>query len=151
MAFTEPRPLRADARRNRDAILKAAKKVLAKCGPDAQMDDIARKAKVGVGTVYRHFPTKDALVGALMVERFEQITQFVEEGLEHEDPFEGFVESLWRGAELGADDRAISGMFGERVNQMVEMHRCQERLNTAAAELIRRAQAAGKLRPDVSV
>ena len=150
MALTEPRPLRADARRNRDAILKAAKKVLAKCGPDAQMDDIARKAKVGVGTVYRHFPTKEALVGALMVERLEQIARYVEQGLEHEDAFEGFVESLWKGAELAAEDRAISALFGERVSQMVGIHACQERLNTAAAELIRRAQADGRLRPDVS-
>ena len=151
MAYTEPRPLRADARRNRDAILKAAKKVLARYGPDAQMDDIARKAKVGVGTVYRHFPTKEALIGALMVERLEQIATFVEAGLEHEDPFEGFVESLWRGAELGAEDRAISALFGERVSQMTEIHSCQVRLNEAAAELIRRAQATGALRPDVTV
>src|SRR3712207_4506319 len=150
MAFTEPRPLRADARRNRDAILKAAKRVLAKYGPDAQMDDIARKAKVGVGTVYRHFPTKEALIGALMVERFDQIAGFVEEALDDPDPFNGFVRSLWRGAELGADDRAISALFGERVGQMSEIHRCQARLNEAAAELIRRAQDAGKLRPDLT-
>jgi AcrR family transcriptional regulator len=151
MAIMEPRPLRADARRNREAVLKAAKAVLAKCGPDAQMDDIARKAKVGVGTVYRHFPTKEALIGALMVERFEQITAFIEAGLEDPDPFNGFAQALWRGAELSAKDRASSALFSERVGELEEVRRCTARLNRAAAELIRRAQEAGAMRKDVTV
>jgi AcrR family transcriptional regulator len=151
MSLTEARPLRADARRNREAILKAAKQVLARCGPEAQMDDIARRAKVGVGTVYRHFPTKDALIRALMVERFEQIADFVEEGLKDPDPWNGFAQALWQGAELGAKDRAISGLFGDRVGEMTEVKEATTRLNRAAAELVRRAQEAGTLRPDVSV
>jgi AcrR family transcriptional regulator len=151
MSIADPRPLRADARRNREAVLKAAKSVLAKCGPEAQMDDIARKAKVGVGTVYRHFPTKEALIAALMAERFEQITGFVEAGLEDPDPWNGFVHSLWQGAQLGANDRAISGLFSERVAMLAEVQASTERLNRAAAELIRRAQAAGTMRPDVTV
>jgi AcrR family transcriptional regulator len=151
MSIVDPRPLRADARRNREAVLKAAKSVLARCGPEAQMDDIARKAKVGVGTVYRHFPTKEALIAALMAERFEQITGFVEAGLDDPDPWNGFVQSLWQGAELGAKDRAISGLFGERVAMLAEVQASTERLNRAAAELIRRAQAAGAMRPDVTV
>ena len=151
MSITDERPLRADARRNREAVLKAAKSVLAKCGPEAQMDDIARKAKVGVGTVYRHFPTKEALIQALMVERFEQITRFVEAGLDDPDPWHGFVESLWQGAQLGANDRAISALFGQRVAQLAAVQAATTRLNAAAAELIRRAQAAGTMRPDVTV
>jgi AcrR family transcriptional regulator len=151
MSIAEERPLRADARRNRDAILKAAKSVLARDGTDAQMDDIARRAKVGVGTVYRHFPTKEALVGALMADRFEQIAAFAEEALQDPDPFRGFVTSLWRGAELGAKDRAITGIFGERTNALMKARQCSERLNAAAAELIARAQAAGTMRADVTV
>jgi AcrR family transcriptional regulator len=151
MSLTEDRPLRADARRNREAVLKAAKSVLAKCGQEAQMDDIARKAKVGVGTVYRHFPTKEALIAALMAERFEQIAAFVEAALDDPDPWHGFVESLWNGAQLGANDRAISALFGERVAMLAEVKASNARLNAAAAELIRRAQEAGAMRPDVTV
>jgi len=149
MSITGERPLRADAQRNRAAILKAAKYVLAKRGTDAQMDDIARKAKVGVGTVYRHFPTKDALVHALMVDRFDQIAKFVEEGLDDPDAFNGLVTSFWRGAESGAKDRAITGLFSDRM--AIEITGPTERLRAAVAELIRRAQAQGTLRPDLTV
>ena len=75
------KPLRADARRNRERILKAARAVFADQGIDAQIDDVAKRAKVGVGTVYRHFPTKEALLDALVRERFEEIAQFAEEAL----------------------------------------------------------------------
>src|SRR5919109_1313125 len=67
--------LRADARRNREAVLAAAKKLFADQGLDAQMPDVARVAKVGVGTVYRHFPTKDDLIAALVAERFERLAE----------------------------------------------------------------------------
>src|SRR3954470_9927496 len=64
---------RADARRNREAVIVAAKKLFADQGLDAQIPDVARAAKVGVGTVYRHFPTKDDLIAALAAERFERL------------------------------------------------------------------------------
>ena len=68
------RPLRADAQRNRDKIVAAARDCFAEAGLDAQMEDVARRAGVGVGTVYRHFPTKDALVRALIVAQMEAMT-----------------------------------------------------------------------------
>ncbi|HVE68365.1 MAG TPA: helix-turn-helix domain-containing protein, partial [Solirubrobacteraceae bacterium] len=64
------RPLRADARRNRERIMEAAREAFAESGLDAQMEDLARRAGVGVGTVYRHFPTKEALVEALVEDYF---------------------------------------------------------------------------------
>ena len=67
---TDERPLRADARRNRERILVAAREVCAQQGAHVQIDDVARIAGVGVGTVYRHFPTKDALIEALVAEKF---------------------------------------------------------------------------------
>ncbi len=69
------RGLRADARRNREAVIAAAKKLFADQGLDAQMPDVAKAAKVGVGTVYRHFPTKDDLIAALAAERFERLAE----------------------------------------------------------------------------
>src|SRR5436305_7830852 len=86
-----PRALRADARRNRDAVLAAAKKLFADQGLDAQMPDVAKAAKVGVGTVYRHFPTKEDLIAALVAERFERLAQKAREGLETEDPWEALA------------------------------------------------------------
>jgi AcrR family transcriptional regulator len=67
------RVLRADARRNREAVIAAAKTLFADEGLDAQMPDVAKVAKVGVGTVYRHFPTKEDLIAALAAERFERL------------------------------------------------------------------------------
>src|SRR3954462_12789547 len=84
------RPLRADARRNRERVLTAARAVFAEAGREAQMDDVARRAMVGVGTVYRHFPTKEALIEAIALDAFEQIAQRAREALEQADPWEGF-------------------------------------------------------------
>ncbi len=84
-------PLRADARRNREKVLAAARAVFSEHGRDAQMDDVARRAGVGVGTVYRHFPTKEALIEALMVAAFETIAEAAEAALEIEDPWEAFT------------------------------------------------------------
>ena len=151
MAIADERPLRADARRNREAILKAAKVVLAKYGTAAQMDDIARKANVGVGTVYRHFPTKEALVRALVAERMETIAGYVVEALEDPDPWHGLVTSLWRGAELGAKDRALSQVFSETSQNFTECAVSRGEMVAASAELIRRAQEAGQMRPDATV
>jgi AcrR family transcriptional regulator len=149
MSVAEDRPLRSDARRNREAILKAARAVLGSQGTCAQMDDIARRAKVGVGTVYRHFPTKDALIRALVDDRVDQIVVFWREGLENPDPWEGFVSALWRGAELGSRDRALSQVFAEDPGQAAEAHAGHAELPVVMGQLIARAQEAGVLRADV--
>lgn len=142
------KPLRADARRNREAILTAAKAVFAQYGEDAQMDDIARTAKLGVGTLYRHFPTKQALIEALLADRFEQIASFVREGLEHDDPFEGLCRSMWRGAEVAERDRGVSQLFAAHIAEASAAHIAQHESLRLVAELIERAQAAGTLRAD---
>jgi AcrR family transcriptional regulator len=142
------RPLRADARRNRQRILKAARAVFADQGIDAQMDDIARRAKVGVGTVYRHFPTKEALLEALVRERFETIAGYAREALERDDPWEGFCELIWRTAEGNAGDRAFCEIvaFTDQA-QVVE----QTGLRASTTELIERAKAQGRMRADATV
>ena len=73
----------------------------------AQIDDVAKRAKVGVGTVYRHFPTKEALLEALVRERFEEIAGYAERGARARDAWEGFCELIWRAAERNAIDRAF--------------------------------------------
>src|SRR3982074_3537806 len=84
-----PRPMRADARRNRDRVLAAARKLFAENGAETQIDDVARVAGVGIGTVYRHFPTKEALMVELVRHKFTRFVEMTEEALESDDqPFE---------------------------------------------------------------
>jgi AcrR family transcriptional regulator len=144
------KPLRADARRNRAKVLAAARKVFSEQGVDAQMDDVARRADVGVGTVYRHFPTKEALLQALTDELFDVIAAHAREMLEHEDPWEALQECLWFGAEKTAGDRAFSEMVAAHKGRLAKSPG-QEDLMITVGEIMRRCIEAGKVRPDVVI
>ena len=147
----EVKPLRADARRNREKVLKAARAVFADEGRDAQMDDVARRAGVGVGTVYRHFPTKEALIEALIMESFQQIADEAERSLEIEDPWEAFTSLLWTGAEIMAGDRALAEVFAASPPASRQRMPGVEGLRESVGKVIARAQASGALRADVVV
>ncbi len=147
----EVKPLRADARRNREKVLKAARAVFADEGRDAQMDDVARRAGVGVGTVYRHFPTKEALIEALITESFQQIADEAERSLEIEDPWEAFTALLWtRRRGHGRRPRAERGVRGDARRRRARCPRV-EGLNESVGKVIARAQASGVLRADVVI
>ncbi len=118
MSSTVSRPLRADARRNRKRVLEAAQVCFARDGIDAQMDDIAACAGVGVGTVYRHFATKEALIEALATDYFETQSELAREALEVEDPWEAFSGFVRRGAGLMADSRALPQVMADRPEMM---------------------------------
>ena len=149
MSTAAVRPLRADARRNRERVLTAARAVFAEQGREAQMDDVARHAEVGVGTVYRHFPTKEALIEAVAIDSFERVTAKAQEALELDDPWEAFTSTLWSGAEILAADRALSELMALIPGPMLKGLPVEQELNAAMTELIRRAQEAGALRTDV--
>src|SRR5690349_10755797 len=104
---TQPKPLRADAERNRQRIIEAARRVFAERGLSATLDDVAAAAGVGVGTVYRRFPNKDELVEALFVDRIDQMVALAERASEIEDPWEAFETFLTQAAELNAGDRGF--------------------------------------------
>jgi AcrR family transcriptional regulator len=148
VAAPDERPLRADARRNREKVLAAARAVFSENGRDAQMDDVARRAGVGVGTVYRHFPTKEALIEALMVDSFQAIAAQAEAALEVEDPWDAFTCVLSRGAEIMAADRALSEVFASIPGAMEQAMPTVEGLQESMAKIMARAQAAGVLRDD---
>jgi AcrR family transcriptional regulator len=142
-----PRAMRADARRNRDKVLVAARSCMARDGLDAQIDDIARAAGVGVGTVYRHFPTKDHLVDALAIARFEHLAELAGEALVKPDPWEAFEGFIRASARIQSDDRVLSEVLTQRPEIM---RAAAERVDMLGlvGELMRRAQQAGGLRAD---
>ena len=142
------RTMRADARRNREAVLAAAKKLFADQGLDAQIPDVARVAKLGVGTVYRHFPTKDALIVALVADRFERLANKASEGLEASDPWDGLAEFIRFAAQSQADDRGLSEVMGSR-SDVMDSAAYEVGLPELCHELVKRAQRTGQLRRDV--
>jgi AcrR family transcriptional regulator len=144
------KPLRADARRNREKVLAAARAVFADQGVDAQMDDVARRADVGVGTVYRHFPTKDALLNALTDELFEVIAAHAREMLEVDDPWAAFLSAMWFGGEKTAGDRAFAEILGASQKTMRSCPGKEDLIETTG-ELMRRCIEAGRMRPDAMI
>jgi AcrR family transcriptional regulator len=145
------RPLRADARRNRERIVAAARDVFTQQGGDAQIDDIARAAGVGVGTVYRHFPHKDALLGELLVERFRLMADNAERAFAVDDPWEAFAGLLRVNAQFCAGDIGVQQALARGPDAWVYPAREIDRLRENTSELIVRAQRAGVMRQDFTV
>ncbi|MGA2928695.1 MAG: helix-turn-helix domain-containing protein [Solirubrobacteraceae bacterium] len=145
------RPLRADARRNRERILASARGVFAEYGAEAQIDDVARQAGVGVGTVYRHFATKEALLAELLREKFRLFSARAREALTQDDePFAVFEDLLRRNAETAASDAAVQHALAaadEHIWAQASSER--EELVAVTGELIARARCAGTIRQDV--
>ena len=101
------RPRRADAERNRSRILAAASELFAQRGLDASMPELAERAGVGVGTLYRAFPDKDHLLGAVMAERLRWLAGEIEAAIAAPDPWAAFTDVIWKGATLHVKDRAF--------------------------------------------
>jgi AcrR family transcriptional regulator len=150
-AATDGEPtLRADARRNREAVLAAARDRFGKFGMDCQIDDIARTAGVGVGTVYRHFPTKADLFAALVTDRFERLAARAREALAEEDPWQAFCELMRHSAELQVRDRALSQFLSSQP-ELGQHAAVESGLADITAELIGKAQRAGGMRADAVI
>ncbi len=143
-----PRPPRADAVRNREAVIHGARKVMGKNGLEAGMDEIARAAKVGVGTVYRHFPNKGDLIEALADYRFESLADYAREALAEHDAGAAFERFLWRAAELQASDQALSEVMRGWGTVMAD---AAERVGILelTRQVLTRAQDAGAIRADI--
>ena len=139
---------RADAVRNRAAITAAAKELFAEEGLDAQMPDVASAANVGVGTVYRHFPTKEDLVGDLARERFERLAQAAREALDADDAWDGFRGFIRFAAQIQADDRGLCDVMGSRPDVMGAAASAAG-LPELCEQLVKRSQRSGELRRDV--
>jgi len=145
------RPRRADAERNRLRIIQAAAEVFAKRGLDAGLDEIARHAGVGTGTVYRRFPDKSLLIEALIEQRMTSLEELAERAGGLASAWDGIVLFLESFVERLIADRALTDMLftdcGD--NQVVADRR--SRFGPILAELVERAKAQGSVRPDLSV
>ena len=147
----EGRPLRADARRNRERVIAAAREVFAEHGHEAQVDLIARRAEVGVGTVYRHFPTKEALLEALVADTFRRVGEAAVKALDDPDPWEGFAGVLRYAGEILAGNRGLTEALAVQPTFEEVPSEHMLRLHESVRELIRRGQAAGVIRDDLQV
>lgn len=145
------RPLRADAQRNRARILEAAEAVFAAEGIEVPVDTIAEKAGVGVGTLYRHFPTKERLCEAILLERLSDLTVDARAQADAPDPaatFFGFLEHI---VEQGAAKRdLLVAVMGAGLEFDAKAAEVKDGLREAIGVLLERAQAAGAVRPDVT-
>ncbi|MFI2778382.1 TetR/AcrR family transcriptional regulator [Streptomyces sp. ALB3] len=151
-APTPARPMRADARRNYDRLLSEARTSFAAHGTDASLEDVARRAGVGIGTLYRHFPNRQALMNAVFQEALAALLARSRELAEADRPCTALVE--WLGAivthagEYRGLAQALMTASGDETSALTS---CHVPLRQAGARLLARAQSSGSVRADVSI
>jgi AcrR family transcriptional regulator len=149
-ATTGARPLRRDAERNRLLILSAARTVFAQRGLEASLDEVAREAGLGVGTVYRRFPNRDALVEALFADGIDQITRIVDQGLAEQRAWDGLRHFMASMLELQCQDKGLRDVMLAGRAPGPDHDVLRDRIQPALDSLVRRAQQQGDLREDLT-
>jgi AcrR family transcriptional regulator len=145
------RPKRADARRNYEKVLAAAREAFAEGGESTALEEIARRAGVGIGTLYRHFPNRQALLEALYVDEVEELCRSAAE-LEGTDPWEALEGWFERFIGYMATKRALAAELLNYLDQDAPLFQvCRGSLFAAGEPLLKRAQEAGVVRPDVNI
>jgi AcrR family transcriptional regulator len=141
---------RADALRNRDRVLEAAKAVFSAGGPDASLEAVAKRAGVGIGTLYRHFPTREALFEAVYRREVEQLTELAEQLKQESEPVEALRRWLRSNVEFVATKKGMAAALALAAHGMSELYAYSaERLTKAIGSLLNRAIAAGEIRSDI--
>jgi AcrR family transcriptional regulator len=158
MSTTEPpqilltRPKRADARRNYEKVLAAAREAFAEGGESTALEEIARRAGVGIGTLYRNFPNRQALLEALYLEEVEEVCRSAAEQLDGTDPWEAL--NGWFDRLIGyvATKQALAAELVNYMGRDAQLFRASKAaLFDAGEPLLKRAQEAGAVRPDVEI
>ena len=145
------RPKRADARRNYEKVLAAAREAFAERGVSTSLEEIARRAGVGIGTLYRHFPTRQALLEALYVGEVEEVCRSAS-GLADADPWEALSDWFARLIGYIATKQALAHELLNYLDHDAQLFKvCRASLFEAGEPLLRRAQEAGVVRPDVDI
>src|SRR6202522_2960000 len=142
---------RADAVRNRERVLEAAKAVFSAGGPDASLEAVAKRAGVGIGTLYRHFPTREALFEAVYRREVEQLTALAEQLKGDVDPVDALRRWLRSNVEFVATKKGMSAALALAAYKPSELTAYSfDRLTKAVGALLDRAAAAGEIRSDIS-
>ncbi|GAA4077676.1 MULTISPECIES: helix-turn-helix domain-containing protein [Streptomyces] len=142
------RPLRADAERNRRLIMRTAERLIARRGSLVTLNEIAREAGVGVGTVYRRFPDLQALIDALFTERFTTFLRLATAAGQHADPGEALRHYLLEAAQWRAEDRALETVLAHAGTDAEPIARMRDDLGRQVDALVRDAVTAGAVRED---
>jgi AcrR family transcriptional regulator len=140
--------LRADARENRTRVLEAAREMFARRGIDVPMSTIARHAGVGVATLYRRFPTREALITEVFMDELSGCAGVVDDALADPDPWHGFSRMVEKVCTAQATDRGFTEAFLTSFPDAIDFERVRRRADEGFAEVVRRAKASGKLRAD---
>lgn len=149
---TMQRPRRADAQRNYDRIVAAARAAVAERGVDVVLEDVAREAGVGIGTLYRHFPTRQALFEATFLDEALELRDRAEELAGDPSPYDALVTWLRLQMDFSAHGHAMgAAVMNLKHTEGSDMQRAFVEMREAGATLLRRAQDAGAVRPDVDL
>jgi len=142
---------RADAVRNRERVLEAAKVVFSAGGPDASLEAVARRAGVGIGTLYRHFPTREALFEAVYRREVQQLSELAEQLKSEASPIDALRRWLRSNVEFVATKKGMLAALALTVHGSSELYAHSfDRLTKAVGALLDRAVAAGAIRADIS-
>jgi AcrR family transcriptional regulator len=144
---SDERALRSDARRNRERLVASARELFASEGIDVPVEEITQRAGLGMGTLYRHFPTKEELVDAVLEDAFGQLVQVAEQAAEQEDAWLGFTDFLEAALSLHAANRGLKDILATREGGM-RAQAMRARIQPLLRRMIERAQEQGALRPD---
>jgi AcrR family transcriptional regulator len=143
--------MRRDAREHRARLVAAAQQEFAARGVDASLERIARDAGVAIGTLYRHFPTRLDLLVAAFEPRLQEFLDGADAALQMGDPWEGFVSYLENLFRVQAGDRGFNDFLSRRFPGSAEVERVHDRMCQQIDDVLRRAQDAGQVRPDITL
>jgi AcrR family transcriptional regulator len=146
----KPRRPRADALRNRERVLVAAREAFAREGPTVSLDDIARRANVGPGTVHRHFPSKDTLFAAVIADRLEKLAAEARTQVDASDPGSAFSAFFRRLVAEAGENLALSAALSDPATTIQALREAGNGLEIALNVLLTRAQNAGAIRTDLT-
>lgn len=147
---TSDRPLRKDAERNRQRVIDAARDLFATRGLDATLNEVAHHGGIGVGTVYRRFPTKEALFEAIFEDTIDEVAALADSGLEFDDSWQGFAWFVEEMCQQTATDRGLREILYGKGGGGNRVEAARTRLVPKIAKLVERAQKDGHLRRGIS-
>jgi AcrR family transcriptional regulator len=148
LAVTKAKTLRSDARRNRELLVASARELIAREGPDVSVEEITQHAGLGMGTLYRHFPTKDELIDAVLEDAFAELVELAREAAAEEDAWTGLTTFLEQALARHAANRGLKDVLASREHGRRRAEAMRARIRPVLRRLIERAQAQGTLRSD---